>query len=221
MPAWAWVLFWWVLFGSTHIGLSARAPRGVLVARLGARGFQALYSVIALATFIPLLRMYFTHRHNGPLLWSLPEIRHFAMLLAGIGVMLLVGSFLQPSPVGNAPGESKARGLTKITRHPLFWAFALWGLGHALVNGYLGDVIFFGAFVVFALMGALHQDVRKMRDEGDRLAGLYAETSLIPFAAIISGRTRLSPYELPWTGLTIGLVAAIAIYLLHPQLFGP
>jgi hypothetical protein len=42
MPAWFWVLFWWLLFGGTHIGLSARGVRPSLVARLGLRGFQAV-----------------------------------------------------------------------------------------------------------------------------------------------------------------------------------
>jgi uncharacterized membrane protein len=223
MPAWFWVLFWWLLFGGTHIGLSARGVRQSLVARLGPRGFQAVYSVISLATFVPLVRAYFGHRHAGPLLWNLGAAAvpwGLAMVLASVGMACLVASFLQPSPVGIAPVKAEARGMMRITRHPLFCAFALWGLGHAIVNGYLGDVLFFGGFVVFSLVGALHQDARKRRDEGERLAEFYAQTSVLPFGAILAGRNRLVVEEVPWLGLLIGLVAAVAIYLLHPRLFG-
>jgi len=223
MSPWFWVLFWWLLFGATHVGLSAQGVRRPLVARLGARGYQGLYSLIALGTFVMLVRSYFWHRHAGPLLWNvgaIPSVRHLAMLLPAAGVALLVGSFMQPSPVGMGPAKPEARGLTKITRHPFFCAFALWGLGHAIVNGFLADVIFFGGFVVFFVVGAMHQDARKRREEGERLESFYAETSVLPFAAVVSGRTHLTAAELPWAGLAIGLAAAVAIYLLHPQLFG-
>jgi len=217
------ILFWWLLFGATHIGFSAGGLRRSLVARLGPRGFQALYSVIALATFVPLVRAYFGHRHVGPLLWDLhavPGVRHLAMLLAVCGMSLLVASFFQPSPVGAAPAKVEAHGLLRITRHPLFCAFVFWGIAHAIVNGSLGDVLFFGGFVVFSLAGAVHQDARKQRDEGERLGAFYVETSVVPFAAILGGRGRLALGELPWVGLGIGLVVGVAVYLLHPRLFG-
>jgi uncharacterized membrane protein len=179
--------------------------------------------VISLATFVPLVRAYFGHRHAGPLLWNLGAAAvpwGLSLVLASVGMACLVASFLQPSPVGIAPVKAEARGMMRITRHPLFCAFALWGLGHAIVNGYLGDVLFFGGFVVFSLVGALHQDARKQRDEGERLAEFYAQTSVLPFGAILAGRNRLVVEEVPWLGLLIGLVAAVAIYLLHPRLFG-
>ena len=43
----------WVLFALGHIGLSSRRLRPVLRARLGAQPFLGVYSLVALATFIP------------------------------------------------------------------------------------------------------------------------------------------------------------------------
>ena len=60
--------------------------------------------------------------------------------------------------------------MTKITRHPLFVAMAVWGGAHLLMNGYAPDVAFFGGFVVYGLAGAAHQDYRKRAEEGGRLA---------------------------------------------------
>jgi hypothetical protein len=42
----------WLVFGGTHVGLATRTVRGRLVARLGENGFTALYSVVAVASFV-------------------------------------------------------------------------------------------------------------------------------------------------------------------------
>ena len=48
-----------------YMGLSSLPIRGRLVARLGEGAFLGLYSVIALAIFIPLVRTFFAHKHAG------------------------------------------------------------------------------------------------------------------------------------------------------------
>lgn len=223
MTDWSAVLYWWVAFAGTHLVLSALPVRRPLIGRLGERGFQGLYSLIALATFIPLVRAYWIHRHSGPLLWSLrqvPGIRLLAILLATAGLVLVVVSFFQPSPTGMTPGAGpRAHGITRITRHPFFSGVGLWGLGHCLVNGALVDVLFFGGFAVFGLIGAAHQDARKRATEADRLGAFYAETSLLPFKAIVAGQTRLRLAEIPWLGVVVGVALAAILYGLHPWLF--
>ncbi|MFP3758850.1 NnrU family protein, partial [Cupriavidus sp. SIMBA_020] len=56
------------------------------------------------------------------------------MLIASI---LLMGSFIRnPAfPTGGRPGSfpDAARGVYAVTRHPMMWSFALWGLCHAAV----------------------------------------------------------------------------------------
>jgi uncharacterized membrane protein len=218
------VLFWWLAFAGTHIALSSAALRRPLIARIGERGFQGLYSLVAFATFIPLVSTYFANKHAGPLLWSLasiPGVRWLAVALSGAAVVLLVLSFVQPSPTGMMPGvPRRARGVTRITRHALFMAIGLWGLAHTIVNGFLSDVIFFGGFLVYALIGSAHQDSRKQADGGSEMSTFYGETSILPFAAILDGRNRLALSEIPLIGVAIGLVAAVLLYNFHEQLFG-
>ena len=62
------LVIWWLLFGGTHILGSSAPIRTRLVRVLGLRGFKAVYSVVALATFIPLVLTYWHHRHAGPAL---------------------------------------------------------------------------------------------------------------------------------------------------------
>ena len=62
----------WLLFAATHMGLSSLRVRPRLVAALGPGPFAGLYSLLALAIFIPLVWVYLNDRHAGPLLWALP-----------------------------------------------------------------------------------------------------------------------------------------------------
>jgi len=194
-----------------------------LITRVGAGPFAGLYSLVALPSFVALVQSYWQGRHDGPLLWSLrmlPGTVALALVLAAAGVALVAASFAQPSVTGMDPRAAvRARGITRITRHPFFIGVALWGTAHSLVNGFAADVLFFGGFPVFALVGAVHQDRRKQRENRERLRLFYEETSLLPFGAIVAGRNRLELSELPWLALSVGAALAVTLYLLHPLLF--
>ena len=223
MSAAFWIAFWWGMFAGTHMILSSLPVRGKLVARLGEKAFLGLYSLVAFATFIPLVWVYLGNRHGGGVVWDLaatPGVRSLALVLAVIGFAVIAGGVLHPSPalVGIKQAWG-ARGLTRITRHPLFMGIALWSLSHLLLNGYLTDVVFFGGLLAFSLAGAAHQDARKRATEDGRLGQFFAESSFWPFGAIIAGRNRLIWQELPWISLAVGAAAAVGIYALHPWAF--
>ena len=223
MRAALWIAFWWAAFAGTHMVLSSLPVRGKLIARLGEKWFVRVYSLIAFATLIPLVWVYLGNRHAGAVIWdfaAMPGVRPLAAALAVLAIALIVGGGLQPSPalvgIKQAGG---ARGLTRITRHPLFMGFALWALSHLLLNGYLTDVLFFGGMLAFSLAGAAHQDARKRVIEEERLGQFFAESSFWPFGAIIAGRNRIIWSELPWIALAIGAAAAVGVYALHPWAF--
>jgi uncharacterized membrane protein len=224
VPAWSVVLVWWLAFAGAHLVLSSRALRPALVRRLGAQPFQGLYSLVVLGLFVGLVRSWWPNRHTGPLLWSLaavPGVRAVAVAAAFAGVAVVGLSFFQPSPVLPVPGlPTAARGLTRITRHPLFVGLGLWGIAHALVNGFLADVVFFGGFPVFSLIGGLHQDGRRRAEDGPRLRAFYDETSVLPFGAILAGRNRLVLGEIPVVGVGVAVALAAALYAFHDRLFG-
>lgn len=218
------IVYWWLAFGATHMVFSSVRFRPVLVARLGERGFLGIYSVVAFATFIPLCNVYFSHLHDGPLLHNLAAIagvREISLAISWVFFAAGIGGAIQPSALSMIPGgSSDARGMGRITRHPMFMCFGVWAAAHVLVNGYASDLAFFGGFALFSVIGCAHQDARKRITEGERLESYFASTSLFPFVAILSGRNRLVLGELPWVGLGVGAALATAIYLYHSSLFG-
>ena len=174
-----------LLFAASHMSLSSRAIRASLVARLGARPFQVMYSVVALVFFVPLVYYYLTHRHTGPLLWTVPDndAVGFLLGLANVaGVVLLVAGVMTPSPasVTGAPRDEPV-GVQRITRHAVFMGMGIWALAHAISNGFASDVAFFGGIVVFVIVGSWHQDRRKLAAGDERFRRFHASTSFVPF----------------------------------------
>ncbi len=218
------VLFWWLLFGGTHIVLSSSAVRPKLVARLGERPFLGVYSLVALATFILLVRSYAYQKHAGPHLWRTfgPYLvaRDLNMVLMGLAFVLLVlGLASRPPSSMLASGAPEAHGVTRITRHPTFAAIFVFGLAHCVITGYLSDLVFFGGFAVFAWIGAKHQDSRKVLDVPG-YAEFMSATSFFPFQAILNGRQRLDREEVRWSIVLVALVIFYIVRAYHPQLFG-
>jgi uncharacterized membrane protein len=223
MSASAAIMFWGLGFAGGHLLLSSVPVRTPLVARLGARGFQGVYSLFALVTFGGLVWSWWGHRHEGSLLWMLrevPVLTPLALVLSVLGFALIVASFFQPSALGMVPGDTvRATGMARITRHPLMMGFALWGISHLLMNGWASDVAFFGSFTALAVLGAFHQDARKRAADDGTLAAYFAESSVVPFAAAFTGRAQVAANELPWVGIVTGVVVAVVLYWVHPILF--
>ena len=87
---------------------------------------------------------------------------------------------MQQEGAATKPGTVK--GVLRITRHPLFAGLALWGLAHVLVNGFLSDVVFFGGFPLFSLLGGAHQDARKQIEQMPRLSAYSRNLLMHPDA---------------------------------------
>jgi uncharacterized membrane protein len=218
------ILGWWLAFAGSHLALSSQRLRPLLVARIGQGPFMGVYSIVALATFFPLVSVYLDHIHAGPALWmigSFPGVRILTQLVSVVAFAIVAGSFFQPSPTGMVPADgARVYGLLRITRHPMFMPLGAWGAVHLLVNGFAADVAFFGGMAAFALVGCAHQDSRKRVEGGAGMDEFFAETSLLPFAAILTGRNRLVLGELPWLGLGLGAALSWGFYLAHPMMFG-
>ncbi len=214
------ILFWWMLFAASHMLLSSSKPRAALVKRLSTRGFLGVYSLVAIFTFVPIGWIYLNNRHVGELVWNfygVGWVRNLAITLAALSLTLTLASISQAGPTSLLGQGQSARGLLRITRHPMFLSLGFWGLSHMLLNSFTSDVVFFGGFFVFGVVGCLHQDMRWRKDE--TMAGFFAETSFFPFLAILTGRTTLPLRELPYKSLAIGLAITYGIYLMHPMMF--
>src|SRR6266850_7806793 len=96
-----WLALLWAAFAGSHVLLSSTGLRPRLLARLGEQGFRGVYSLVALATFVPLIWVYGTHKHAGSLLWTThgpPEIaRALNHVLMATALILLASSLLPAS----------------------------------------------------------------------------------------------------------------------------
>ena len=102
--------------------------RGRLVAALGERGFLGVYSLVAFATFIPLVGSYFSTstRDRSCGIWARSRVVRGLMYLGmALVLSLVVAALLRPSPAAIAPGKAEVAGAYRITRHPLFMAVGL------------------------------------------------------------------------------------------------
>ncbi|HRD67732.1 MAG TPA: NnrU family protein [Candidatus Competibacter sp.] len=211
-------------FFVSHLGLSSAAVRGQLAGRLGEQGFQGLYSLVALLALGTMIAGYIQAPHTDFLWVPGHGLRHLPLLIMPVAFILIAGGALVPNPsaVGMADALDRtepARGALRITRHPVMWGVALWAAVHILANGDLASLLFFGGFLLTAILGSLHLDRRMAAEQGERWQHFAAVTSYVPFAALASGRQRWSWVELRRPAAW-GLGIFALLLLLHPHLFG-
>ena len=200
------------LFVGSHLLLShpLRAP---VASRLGERGFQIVYSIVAIATFALIVQAWRGMPPEPPL-WPVGDglwiIASAIVLFASILFMgSLVGNPALAAPGAAAAAQGAPRGVFAITRHPMMWSFALWAFAHVLVVPTPGQVILSAIIAFLALVGSAGQDVKKARLMGDAWRHWAARTSFLPFARQLTGRS-------PW-GDTIprahALMGGIVVWL--------
>jgi uncharacterized membrane protein len=206
-----------------HIGVAGTAVRGAIVARIGQGAFRGLFVV---ASFVLLGWLIHAYNAAGPVqqLWVAPRwLVVVLMLLMLPALLLLVCSMTMPNPT-SVRGEralqlpEPARGILRITRHPMLWAFATWGLLHLAAAGTAAMAVLAGAIVVTAFVGMPSLDAKYAKREPERWPAFAAATSILPFGAILAGRNRLALRELGWWRPIVALLLWIALIAAHPML---
>jgi uncharacterized membrane protein len=217
------IVLLWLAFGASHVALSSNAWRPAIVARIGERPFQGLYSLIALAIFVPLVGTYLDHRHEGAWLWTVsitPVSLWTVYALNTVGVMLLVAGFVTPSPTSISAGKGPVavRGVHRITRHPVVMGFGWIGLVHLILNASATDLAFWAGLPAFAVVGSLHQERRMRATRGPEFAAYLEATPFVPFTR---GGALRGVAELPPVVWIVGIALAAGLRWLHGPLFHP
>lgn len=207
-----------IAFVGTHFLLShpLRAP---VVARIGEGAFLGVYSLVAFAT-LGWVGHAFWHAPVTAPLWDGAADAHWAVASAIMlaAAILFAGSLIRnpaaPNPGGAHDLDRPATGLFAITRHPMMWAFALWGVAHILVMPIAREILLAGSIILLALGGAWGQDRKKERLLGQGWAAWEARTSYLPFARQLSGaapwRDTLPPLRIVLIGVILWLLATLA-----------
>jgi uncharacterized membrane protein len=154
-----------------------------MVARKGEGPFRGLYSLVSLVTFGLMIWVYGRIGDQPPLSDSGEAGWIVATVLMFVGSILFVGSFIGNPALPGAPGPKGApSGVLAITRHPMMWGFALWAITHIIIIGTPKALVFDGAIIFLALVGAALQDRKKQGLMGETWHEWTAQTGFWPFA---------------------------------------
>ncbi|MDH3319224.1 MAG: NnrU family protein [Betaproteobacteria bacterium] len=209
-----------LLFLAIHI-VPSTPIRTLALKALGERGYLGLFSLASLGGLAWMSMAYGRAPFEG--LW--PGLRLVPLAVMPIALILLACGVLTSNPVllGQAAmlkREDPARGIVRITRHPIMWGIMLWAAAHILAIGSLQAVIFFGGLLLLAAAGTTMQDARKAAQLGEDWQRFAARTSNVPFLAVAQGRNRLVWREIGWVQPAVGLVAFAVVIAFHAWLFG-
>ena len=197
----------------THF-VSSTPLRPALVARIGERPYQGLYTLVAFIT-LGWMGWAFAQAPREPLFSGLREAPYVLMPLAF--VLLACGFGRNPTIVGAdklLKSEDPARGMIRVTRHPIMWAFMLWAVAHIVARGDLKSLIFFGGLLLVAALGTVFMDLRKRANPD--FARFEAVTSNLPFKAILEKRNHVVWREIGWLLPLIGIAVYFGVLSFHP-----
>jgi uncharacterized membrane protein len=210
-------------FVGSHLAMS-HPFRAALVARLGARGFLAFYSLVSAVTLGWMVLTWRQAADPSPLwvapLWWWP----FASALMLAASILLAGSLIRNPAfpeVGAKDAIRPARGVFAITRHPMNWSFIIWALVHISLSGSARNLIVAGGILALAVAGSIGQDAKKTRLIGEPWRDWQARTSFLPFAAIAGGRASWRSAFPGWIALLAGALFWALITSYHAPLVSP
>jgi uncharacterized membrane protein len=176
-----------VLFLGAHTLTTARETRAALMARLGEGPYKGLYSLASGAGLVLIVWGFGRYRSAGyipvwdPPSWLLP----ITLILMWFSFVALVATY---APAGKIKG---------LLRHPMLVGVKAWALAHLLVNGDLGSLVLFGAFLAWA---AYDRIAVKRRGDGGAPRSDFTAGDAIALAA--------------------GSVLYGAMFWLHPLLIG-
>ena len=173
-----------VLFLGIHFTrIVAEEPRARCIAKHGPNAWKGVYSLISALGLGLTVWGYGLARQSPQLLWApLPGSAHIAALLTLIAFVLLAAAYVPNNGIKRAVG------------HPMMAGTAIWALAHLPANGTLADLLLFGGFFVWSVLGFLSARGR------DQAAAQNAGEKSVPVS--------LPPASALATSLTVGIGAA-------------
>lgn len=207
-------------FLGLHV-LPSTPLRAAAVRAIGEKAWQGLYALASLALLVWMAWEYKRAPFEG--LW--PGLRLVPVAVLPVAFVLLACGVLARNPTaagqaGALKSTDPARGMIRVTRHPVMWAIMLWAGAHLLAIGSLQAVVFFGGLLLLAAAGTVLQDARKARDLGEDWKRFAALTSNVPFVAVAQGRNRIAWKEIGLWRPAAGLAAFAVLLYFHGWLFG-
>ena len=211
-----------------HLLVSGTRVRDALTGRIGQGLYMGLFSLASIAGLVWLGIAFGQARGAdwNTAYWALtPATRYVQIGLQLLAMLLIVPGLATPNPTsvrqeGALDRPDVVKGMLRITRHPFLWGVAVWAFGHLLVSGERASIVLFGAMLLLALFGTSSIDAKRKRALGPKWDAFAAQTSNVPFGAIVSGRQTLSLVEIGWWRILLAVAIWAALLWAHPYIFG-
>lgn len=109
--------------------------------KLGRGAYEGIYSLTSLIALVLIVWGYGQTRVNPVFLWNPPvAMLHITALLSLVAFILLLAAYVPNNKIKTVVG------------HPMVAGVKVWAFAHLLSNGRLGDVVLFGAFLIWSVM---------------------------------------------------------------------
>src|SRR5215475_3442081 len=172
-----------VVFLGVHTLTTARPTRALILNRLGEGPYKGVYSLLAAVGLVLIVWGFARYRASGYIpVWDPPSWLHpIALILMWLSFVGLAAAY---APAGKIKG---------MLRHPMLVGIKAWALAHLLVNGDLGSMILFGAFLAWAVFDRIA--VKRRGDGGAPRSGFTMgdAISLIAGSALYAAMVWLHP----------------------------
>lgn len=187
-----------IFFAGIHLGVAGTTIRDRAIAALGQSGYRVAFSIATVVGLTWLVMAY--NRAPYVVTWGMLEWwKPFAIILMLPASLLVVIGLTTPNPTAVAQENRLAQppqGIVRVTRHPFLTGVGLWALVHLIGNGDVASLVFFAVWAAVALAGTVSIDRKRRRLLDEAWEPFAAQTSIVPFAAIVAGRNRFSLGEI-------------------------
>ena len=130
-----------IFLGVHSLRVFADDWRAAQIGRIGENAWKGLYSLFSLVGLVLIIWGYGLSRSTPVELWSPPVFtRHLSGLLMLLSFVLLAAAYV--------PGTR----IRQVLGHPMVLGVKTWAFAHLIANGRLGDLVLFGAFLVWAIV---------------------------------------------------------------------
>ena len=210
-------------FAFCHSGLASLRPFAENI--IGARAWRVIFALVSLPLAFSSIVYFINHRYDGIQLWDLRtdypvhDIVWWTSLISFFFLYPSTFNLLEIAAIEKPQLHLYESGITRITRHPQMVGQLMWCFAHTLYIGTTFTIATSFMLCAHHLFAVWNGD-RRLRDKfGEKADIVFDRTSVVPFAAIISGKQQLpSDYykefiRLPYLTVLVGTIIA---YYAHP-----
>jgi uncharacterized membrane protein len=212
------------LFVGIHLGISGTKLRDVITGAIGENPYRGLFAITSLGAVVWMCIAYnqaSISPANTVLFDAGQGFRNFGIVIVGFALLLALPGVMRGNPTSAGQDKAQVGGMLRITRHPFLIGATLWSGFHLIGSGSLAATILFATFFIVATLGMPAIDAKVRRKRPEDWKKISAQTSIIPFAAIIAGRNRFVAREIFDWRFGVAIVVVLVLLYFHNALFGP